>query len=274
MNSTMLALPNSTTAIRQRAQSSAIPLAGPLGMIFARVVLFAACQTLAALIFLLVGYDAPWLGHQTSFWRTAIAWWPVTATAANLICLALLRWLASRERLQLRDLYNFDRRTIARDLLVVLGLLVIGGPLGYLPNALLAQVLLGGAEAASDLWLLPLPTWVAITFAVLFPLTIALSELPTYFGYALPRLQALWNRRWLPVLLTAFMLSAQHVALPLLFDGRFMLWRLASFLPFALFLGLMVDWRPRLLPYLMVVHALMDISLMAYVVIRSLPAPA
>lgn len=264
MNLTVSTLPNSSAAIRQRAQAMAMPAIAPVGMIFVRVVLFAACQTLAALIFLLAGYEAPWLA--------AIAWWPVTATAANLICLVLLRWLASREGLRLRDLYNFDRRTIGRDLLLVLGLLVIGGPLGYLPNALLAQLLFGSAEAAADLWLLPLPVWVAITFVVLFPLTIALSELPTYFGYALPRLQALWNRRWLPVLLTAFMLSAQHVALPLLFDGRFMLWRLMSFLPFALFLGLLVNWRPRLLPYLMVFHALMDISVMAYVVIRSLPA--
>ncbi len=259
-----LTFPNSASAIRQRVQAGAIPLAAPLGMTFARVALFAACQALAALTLLIAGHSTPW--------QSAIAWWPVTATTANLICLALLRRLAGREGLRVYHLYNFDRRGMGRDLLVMAALLVIGGPLGFLPNTLLGQMLFGSAEAAAELWLLPLPSWVAITFALLFPLTIALSELPTYFGYALPRLQALWNRRWLPLLLTAFMLSAQHIALPLIFNGRFMFWRLVSFLPFALFLGLLIDWRPRLLPYLMVVHALMDISLMAYVVIRSLPA--
>lgn len=258
----MVTLPNSTAAIRQHAQVAAIPSLAPLGMLFARVGLFAAYQILAALVLLLAGSAAPW--------HAAVAWWPVTATAANLTCLALLRRLAQRESLRLRDLYNFDRRNMGRDLLIMVGLLVIGGPLGYLPNVLLAQTLFGGAEAVSDLWILPLPAWVAVTIAILFPLTNALSELPTYFGYALPRLQVLWHRRWLPVLLAAFMLSAQHIALPLLFDERFLFWRLTSFLPFALFLSLLIDWRPRLLPYLVIVHGLMDISVVAFVVMRSL----
>lgn len=138
------------------------------------------------------------------------------------------------------------------------------------PGRTEAPPLFGGAEAVSDLWIWPLPAWVALTIALLFPLTNALSELSTYFGYALPRLQVLWHRRWLPVLLTAFMLSAQHIALPLVFDERFLFWRLTSFLPFALFLGLLIDWRPRLLPYLVIVHGLMDISVVAFVVMRSL----
>ena len=256
-------LPNAAAPIRQRTAAGTITVHGPLGMTFARVTLFAAYQALVALVSLLAGHPAPW--------QAAIAWWPAIVTAANLTCLGLLARLAGREGLRLTDLYNFDRRTVGRDLLVALGLLVIGGPLGYLPNVLLGQALLGGAEAASALWIMPLPAWATIVFSILFPLTIALSELPTYFGYALPRLEALWRRRWAPVLLTAGMLSVQHIALPLIFDGRFMLWRAASFLPFALFLGLVVSWRSRLLPYLMVVHGLMDVSLVVYVLMRSLP---
>jgi membrane protease YdiL (CAAX protease family) len=34
------------------------------------------------------------------------------------------------------------------------------------------------------------------------------------------------------------------------------------FLPLSLVLGLILHWRPRLLPYLAVVHALMDLSLL------------
>jgi hypothetical protein len=256
-----LPLPNTIGPIRQRAGAGLIPPAGPLGMTFARSALFAGCQVLAALILLLAGNPAPW--------RAAIAWWPVTVIVANLTCLALLRWLAGCERIRLTDLYNFDRRTIGRDLWVVLALLVIGGPLGYLPGVWLGRLLFGGAEAVADLWILPLPPVIAIVCAILFPLTIALSELPTYFGYALPRLQVQWGRRWLPVLLTSFMLAAQHIALPLVLDGRFMLWRAASFLPFAFFLGLLLNWRSRLLPYLMVVHGLMDVSLVIYVLMRS-----
>ena len=53
-------------------------------------------------------------------------------------------------------------------------------------------------------------------------------------------------------------LGIQHATLPLLFDWRFSLWRAVMFLPSALFLGLVLKWRPRLLPYLMIGHFLID----------------
>jgi hypothetical protein len=80
----------------------------------------------------------------------------------------------------------------------------------------------------------------------------------------MPRLSALSGRRWLSWLLASFFLAAQHIAVPLLFDGRFILWRLLMFLPFALLVGLILAWRPRLLPYMIVIHALMDISVVVF----------
>jgi hypothetical protein len=60
--------------------------------------------------------------------------------------------------------------------------------------------------------------------------------------------------------LPAFFLGAQHVAAPLLLNGRFVLWRLMMFVPFAFLVALVMRSRPRLLPYLAFVHVLMDIS--------------
>jgi len=91
-------------------------------------------------------------------------------------------------------------------------------------------------------------------------LTIAFAELPTYFGYALPRLTAQLNNGWLAWLLASLGLAVQHCFLPLLFDGRFILWRLGMYLPFALFAGLLLKLRPGLLPYLVIIHGLIDIS--------------
>ena len=39
-----------------------------------------------------------------------------------------------------------------------------------------------------------------------------------------------------------------------------MLWRLGMFLPFALFTGLVLKLRPALLPYFIIIHALMDVT--------------
>jgi hypothetical protein len=105
----------------------------------------------------------------------------------------------------------------------------------------------------------PLPAW-ALAVGILFPLTIALAELPTYFGYSMPRLAAQLKSGWLAWLLASFFLAAQHMFLPFVPDGRFIVWRLGMFLPFALFTGLVLKFRPTLLPYFVILHALMDLS--------------
>jgi hypothetical protein len=50
---------------------------------------------------------------------------------------------------------------------------------------------------------------------------------------------------------------------PLLWDARFLTWRGLMFIPFALVTGLILRWRPALLPYFAVVHILMDASFAA-----------
>jgi hypothetical protein len=105
----------------------------------------------------------------------------------------------------------------------------------------------------------------------LFPLTIAFSELPTYFGYAMPRIEAQLKNGWLAWLLASFSLAAQHMFLPLIFNGGYLLWRLGMFLPFALFTGLVLKLRPSLLPYFAIMHALMDVTtVLVYLMIPGL----
>jgi hypothetical protein len=259
---TSLTLPkNARPAIRQRVERGRVTVAAPLAMVFARTLLFAAFQALIALLLALTGSAAPW--------QASVAWWPASVVASNLTTLVLLNILARREGVRLIDLYSGERGHFWTDLLIALALLLIGGPLGYFPNPLLATPLLGSPEAALDMFVRPLPLWAAVVFGVLFPLTIPFVELPTYFGYCMPRLQVLFKNRWTGMLLPALMLAAQHIALPLIFDVRFVTWRLLMFLPFALFIGIVLSWRPRLLPYMMVIHGLMDISLVYYIVLRA-----
>ena len=65
------------------------------------------------------------------------------------------------------------------------------------------------------------------------------------------------------------MLAFQHVTLPLLFDARFMVWRLVMFVPFGLLVAVLLRSRPQLLPYMVVVHMLMDASVMYFVLAAS-----
>ena len=72
------------------------------------------------------------------------------------------------------------------------------------------------------------------------------------------------------MLLAAFWHAVQHCTLPVIFDVRFVLWRLTMFLPFALLIAVVVRRWPRLLPYMMIGHVLMDMQLGAMVLSASL----
>ena len=76
----------------------------------------------------------------------------------------------------------------------------------------------------------------------------------------MPRFEAQGMNKWLAISLPALMLGFQHIAMPFLLDGRFIIWRGLMFLPFAFLVGFTFHWRPRLLPYFVVVHILLNMA--------------
>ncbi len=254
MDLTISAVPNSKIEIQKRAAAQKIPWARPVLMLFSRLVLFAAWQGVVAMVFALQGNPDPW--------GASVAWWPLTVTLTNLVSIDLLRHLANAEGLRLRDLYRVEHHSFWRELLISIAALVITAPLSMLPNNLLGNLLFGDVAQTVPVMFRPLPVAAVYGLMLVLVITQPFAELPTYFSYAMPRLAVLTGKGWAAVLAAAFMLGAQHMAFPLIFDGRFILWRLLMFIPLALWIGFVIYKRPRLLPYLMVGHALLDFTLL------------
>lgn len=237
--------------VRDQTRSLQVGGSWPAFMLVHRLLLFLFWQATTAAVLGLVGEPTPW--------QASVAWWPVAALLTNLVSFGLLRFLANREGLHCRRLIGVDfrREHLGKDLLALLVVFLLAGPLAVQANLGLASLIFGDAESAVALFVQPLPR--SIAWAVfLFPLTIAPVELPTYFAYAMPRLAARWSAPWMAVAVSAFWLGAQHMTLPFIPDLRFILWRVGSFIPLALLLGVSIRLRPRLLPYLMASHAVMD----------------
>jgi hypothetical protein len=240
-----------TTATTTAPTTPAVPgrrLASALGL---RLAAFAAFQALVALLLAAGGSPHPW--------TESAAWWPLTATAANLVTLGLLAGWARAEGFALRSFYRPDRARLRRDLPVATLVTVLGAALAAGANIALATALWGAPQTALDLFVGQLPTWAVLLAVVLFPVTTAATELPLYYGYVQPRLAARGIAGWAVVTLPAAFHALQHATLPLLFDARFLTWRALMFAPFALLLA----WafrRPTLLPYLVVVHLLLDLQ--------------
>lgn len=217
-----------------------------------RLVLFAVFQALVALALLVAGVAEPW--------AASAAWWPLTATATNVVTFVFLRWRARLEGFSLTAYYRPVRPGVLKDVLLTVVVAAVGGALAVAGSILFAALFFSDPAAASSLLIRPLPLWAAILAVVVFPISTALTELPLYFGYAQPRLRALSGSAAMAVLIPAAFLSAQHATLPLIFDPAFIAWRALMFLGFALVLGWAIWKRPRLLPYLIAFHFLADLQ--------------
>jgi hypothetical protein len=234
------------------AANSAQAKTAPWFLLFGRTGLFLTIQALFALGFYLAG--------STTAWNAGAAWWPFVVTIANLICLTAMGSLVRKEGSSYWSIFRIQREHIKGDLLALLGTMLVVGPIAYFPNPLLASWLFGDPRSVLDLMVLPLPMWAAVASIVLFPITQGLVELPLYFSYVMPRLSARRFPDLRPVILPAIMLGVQHFAVPFAFDLRFITWRALMFIPFAFAAGIILHWRPRLLPYMVIIHVLMDMS--------------
>ena len=240
-------VPNSEEALRQRLAAGTLTWRGPALMLFARSLFGVGAQAVVAGVFV--------LGSSATAWQDAEPWLPVYATLIDIGCLALMWWLTRREGIRLFDLVGFDRRRLARD--VLLGLAIVPAELA---------VILGGVYAAG--WLLygtltppllfqSLPGPATLYAALVFPALWGLTEQMTYNGYLLPRFKVLSGNTSLAVACVGFVWALEHVFVPFTLDPRYMASRFLGALPNAVFQTLLYLRLRRLLP-LAIAHALLD----------------
>jgi hypothetical protein len=239
------------------AQPNSIPVTNsklishPWLMLISRSLLFILFQALIALILYATG--------TVSAWDESARWWTLIVSLTNFVSIYLLVRLYKAEGKRFLDLFKFSRVTWKKDLFWFILASIIAMPIVAAPREPLAIAIFGDVAITTNMLFRPLPAW-AFVLSFLFPLTIAFAELPTYFGYVMPRLETQLKNGWLAWLIASFFLAAQHMFLPLILNGGYLLWRFGMFLPFALFTGLVIKLRPALLPYFVIVHALLDVT--------------
>jgi hypothetical protein len=230
--------------------SNAKAVARPWLMLVSRSVLFILFQGLIALILYTSG--------TKSAWDESAKYWMLMVTPANIVSLFLLIRVFNADGKRFWDILRFSRDTWKADLLWFIVASLIAMPIVGAPREPLAKAIFGDSMIATSMLFQPIPTW-AFALGFIFPLTIWFAELPTYFGYVMPCLSEQING-WLAWLIASIFLAAQHMFLPTILNGGYFLWRFGMFLPFALFVGFVVKLRPTLLPYFVIVHALLDIT--------------
>lgn len=249
MNSSTTTPQNSLIAITQRVREGKLGWTWPLILVAARLVLAMLVQALVAGFF--------WLRGDPTPWQAAAPWWIVYGTLIDLGCLALLTRQLRKEGLRLFDLLGFERRLLGKDLLLGLGYTFLFVLMAMAGGMIFAPLIYGVPQAPAPMSGLPL--WGTLYALLIWPLIWGIVEQMTYQGYALPRLEVLSGKRWLAVVIVAMSWAAQHIALPMMPDWRWVLYRFASSLILAFGVTALYLRIRRLLP-LIIAHWLADFS--------------
>jgi membrane protease YdiL (CAAX protease family) len=236
----MPADPNSAAAIQSRADVGKILWAGAVLIVFARFVFAILAQGLVALVYASQGSADPWIA--------AAPWWTVDGTLVDIGCLLLLCFFARHEGIRLWDLISFDRKLLGRDLLLSLGIGVISFIVGFGAGVIVTIALYG--TSGPPQYIGNLPPWATWYSLLIWPVIWAFAEQMTYQGYALPRLVIFFRSALIAILFVGFGWALQHVAMPLLPDPKFWVFRFFSSLPIGLVLPILYLRIRRLLPFI------------------------
>ncbi|MBN2777546.1 MAG: hypothetical protein JXR36_07880 [Bacteroidales bacterium] len=214
-----------------------------------RMVIFLAFQAIIALIF--------------QSWEDSQTYWLLSATLTNTVSIILLVVLFRAEGKCFFSIFNFKKHTFKKDLAIFSALLLVAIPLVMLPNLILPGLFGKSANFATEILFKPLNNILLWVLLFLFPISIGLAELSTYFMYVMPKLKSRIKSKTLAILLPVIFLSIQHCTLPLVFDLSFIALRALVFLPFAAFVGISTHKRPSLFPFFVVLHVLLDMGTVA-----------
>lgn len=227
---------------------------GPVLMIFVRLPLILVGYLAFFGFFVLAGSGSPWsrtLGYANFF----------VSITADAVCLVLLAWLLRREGKRLRDLIEFRRGSLVRDVFIGVGLFVLLGVAFFAASTLGALFVYGPAAfdpntAQGQTFSYDPPLWVLWWATLVLPLSVAFAEEMTYRAYALPRLVALTGKPWIGIVIMSLGFGLQHAVLPLI-DWRTSLSRVLAMFLVGIVFGVLYLKLKRLVP-LIVGHWALD----------------
>lgn len=217
-------------------------LKGLVLLLFSRLFLFAFFQALIAMALI--------------SWADSEKYWLLTATLANIVSIILLKIQFKNEKIKYLTLFRFSKKQRVKDFIIFLALALISMPMILIPSLLLSQLFWVNTTYYHQVLFQTIP--VSINYLLLFalPVTMALAEVPTYFGYIMPRLKNSARLGWSALILPIVFLSIQNCTLPLVFEAKFIIFRSLMYLPFAIVLGISLYKRSSLLPYISILYGM------------------
>ncbi len=190
-------------------------------------------------------------------------WWTIVATVVNIITIALLVLAAKKNGMNYLELIGYKKRStkISQILIMSVIVLVVGTGGMYLAGFLCYGVV----PYSSPMMIAPIPMVLAIINFLPLPITTALAEDGLYLGCGVNHIE----NKMLAIIVPAFFYALQHCFIPTLFDAKYILYRIFSFLPLTIILCWYYYKKRNPVP-IMIGHALIDMMTVSWVLATSI----
>lgn len=189
-------------------------------------------------------------------------WWSVIASIINVLVIGILLFLCKKQKITYGKLIQYEKGTCKWyvALLIVVSMLMVGMGGMYLAGF----ICYGVFPYLAPMLIAPIPLILAIVNLFLLPITTTLAEDGLYLGLGVNYIK----NKWIAIFVPAFFYAIQHSFIPMLLDGRYIMYRFLSFLPLTLWICYWYYKNRNPLP-IMIGHGILNVATAVNILVTS-----
>lgn len=214
-----------------------------------------------SILFILIFVIGAWITKKEL--NEITNWWSIVASVVNVITILILIVVARKVGFSYSKLINYEKgKTKFKEIIIVSLVVLVFTSLGM---NLAGLICYGVIPYAAPMMAAPIPIILAIINFIILPATVPFAEDGLYLGCGVNS----FKNKYLAVLVPAFFYALQHSFIPVLFDGKFIVYRFICFLPLTIILCFYYYKKRNPVP-VMIGHALVEMASVVLVLVTSI----
>lgn len=190
-------------------------------------------------------------------------WWSIVATVINIVTIVILVMITRKMKSSYWKLINYEKgKTKIKQVVVMSIIVLLVGTSGMYLSGFICY---GVIPYSPPMMIAPIPMILAIINTIVLPLTVPFAEDGLYLGCGVNQIK----NKYLAIFVPAFFYAIQHSFIPLLLDGKFIIYRFLSFLPLTIILCWHYHKNKNPLP-IMIGHALIEVASVVMILVTSI----
>ena len=190
-------------------------------------------------------------------------WWSIVASIVNIITIVILVLVAKKLNVSYFKLINYEKgKTNIKQIIIMCIITLVFASTGMY---LAGYICYGVIPYLAPMMASPIPLILAIINFMVLPLTVSFAEDGLYLGCGVNS----FKNKYAAVLVPAFFYALQHSFILLLFDFKFIIYRLLSFLPLTIIFCYYYYKKKNPVP-MMIGHTIVEIASVVMILVTSI----